>query len=158
MEVTQGRGTFVSSELDQGKSIIRKFTFAQKHSPLHLMEARKLLEPGIAALAAQQGTEAENVDELKPTIEVYAELYIKFQDLIANAAHNPVLARMLAALHELIREYRPLFNVDDLMENTMNFHKLIAYAIPARNPDAARALMYQHLENAEKVLLEKVKK
>ena len=166
LEVTQGRGTFFSSKLNQGKNIVRNFTLSQKHSPIHLMEARKLLEPGIAALATQQATsaeinaivyEAEKVGECQPSIKEYAEFNIKFHDLIASSAHNPVLATMLSAVHDLIREYQPLFDVSYLMENTINFHKLIAYAIQAKNPEAARALMYQHLDNAEQVLLNRKK-
>jgi DNA-binding FadR family transcriptional regulator len=73
--------------------------------------------------------------------------------MIVRAAHNPVMSRMLSAVYDLIREYQYFFDTPTSVESAVNFHKLIVSAIKARNADAARALMYQHIENAENELL-----
>lgn len=163
LEVTQGRGTFVASAAvgDDG-NLLRHFQLAGRESLTHLLEARKLLEPGVAALAAQRATESEANAILHATLEAEAlnpnpyewiELNIRFHDLIVSAAHNPVAAQMLAALYDTMRDVQPLAaQIPDTVAKALYFHKLIAQAIKAENPDAARAFMCQHIESFEEEL------
>ncbi len=162
LEVTQGRGTFVSSAIRDSGDVFRHFQLAEHESLAHLLEARKLLEPGIAALAAQRATIAEadaivdaaqGAEQSPPNVDDFAEENIRFHDLLASAAHNPVAARMLTAIHDLIRDVQPLAaQIPDSAEQAIHFHKLIAIAIKAGNPDAAHAFMCQHIERFEEAL------
>jgi GntR family transcriptional repressor for pyruvate dehydrogenase complex len=162
LEVTQGRGTFVSSAISDSGDVFRHFQLAEHESLAHLLEARKLLEPGIAALAAQRATTAEAdaitdaaqaAEQSPPNVADFAEENIRFHDLVASAAHNPVAARMLTAIHDLIRDVQPLAaQIPDSAERAIHFHKLIAIAIKAGNPDAAHAFMCQHIESFEEAL------
>lgn len=164
LEVTQGRGTFVSNHLIDINAALDSFRLIEQPSRVHLLEARRLLEPGIAALAAVRATpsEVETIvklahvsDSPRPSQEVFTEINIEFHDAIATAAHNPVLKQMLSAIHDLMRNSRP--HVDDYLENAiekaMSAHRLIAYAIREHDADAARVLMYQHIRSMEERLL-----
>ncbi len=60
---------------------------------------------------------------------------------------------MLTAIHDLIRDVQPLAaQIPDSAEQAIHFHKLIAIAIKAGNPDAAHAFMCQHIERFEEAL------
>jgi len=162
LEVTQGRGTFVSSAISDSGDVLRHFQLAEHETLAHLLEARKLLEPGIAALAAQRATLTEAgaimdaallAEQSPPNLDDFAEENIRFHDLVASAAHNPVAARMLTAIHDLIRGVQPLAaQIPGSAEQAIHFHKLIAIAIKAGNPDAASAFMCQHIESFEDAL------
>lgn len=159
LEITQGRGTYVSSTIISIRDVLRRFQFAEKPSRVHLLEARKLLEPGVAALAALRATAVEadaileaveKEEQLRPKAAEWVELNIGFHGLIVSGAHNPVLAQMLTAIHSLIRDSEPqAAQLPIVREKGKHFHKLIALAIKEGNPEAARALMYQHIESVE---------
>lgn len=162
LEVTQGRGTFVSSAILNGGDLRQRFKLTEQPSRMHLSEARKLLEPGIAALAAERATPAEADAILKaaeeseiqqPSFDEWVEINIRFHDLIVSAAHNPVLAHMLTAVHDLIRDSRPRSDqISSTPEKAIHFHKLIALAIKEGDADSAHTLMYQHIEAFERDL------
>lgn len=162
LEVTQGRGTFVSSAILDGSDLLSRFKLREYPSRIHLSEARKLLEPGIAALAARRATPAEAGAILKatkeseaqqPDFEEWIKINIRFHDLIVSAAHNPVLAHMLTAVHDLIRDSRPRADeIPSTPEKAIHFHKLIALAIKEGDADSAHTLMYQHIESFERDL------
>lgn len=164
LEVTQGRGTFVTDSIVNVDDMLDDFKFIEQPSRVHLLEARRLLEPGIAALAAERATAAEVEQILKladisradpPTPEEFQEINIAFHDAIVSAARNPVLKHMLAAVYDLIRTTRPVVNhyMPDAMQRAISSHKLIAAAINERDADAARVLMYQHIRVMEEQLL-----
>lgn len=159
LEVTQGRGTFVSANINDDHDLLSHFQLARRESLVHLTEARKLLEPSVAGLAAQRASQAEAEAILEaalagekagPNMPNWTETNIRFHDLIVTAAHNPVAASMIAALYDLMRDIQPLAaQIPGGIERAIYFHKLIAEAIKARNPEAARAFMLQHIETFE---------
>ncbi|HRL13024.1 MAG TPA: FadR/GntR family transcriptional regulator [Aggregatilineales bacterium] len=164
LEVTQGRGTFVSAHMVDIDGLMQSFQLVDQPSRVHLLEARRLLEPGIAALAAIRANDADlrringladiGTDPM-PTQAEYQEINIQFHDAIVTAVRNPVLKQMLTAIYDLIRDTSPA--VADYMPNAIpkaiSSHKLIALAIQERDPDAARVLMYQHIRGMEERLL-----
>jgi GntR family transcriptional repressor for pyruvate dehydrogenase complex len=164
LEVTQGKGTFVSSHFDGSNSVLRQFQLVEQESPLHLLQARKLLEPGIAALAAEMATEfeiktiledAERQEALDPyKIAHFDSINIRFHDLIVSVAKNPIVTQIITLIYDMMRDVEPIFeHFPESVEKSIYFHKLIALAIRSKNPEAARALMNQHLETAEKLLV-----
>jgi GntR family transcriptional repressor for pyruvate dehydrogenase complex len=163
LEVVQGRGTFVTDTIHKDGSSTPVFKIQEQPSRLHLLEARKQLEPGIAALAASRATEAEanairraaqQAEENPPIADEWPAINIRFHDLIVGAAHNPVLAQMLTSIRELIVISQPLAPQDQAARaRAIQHHTLIAMAIAQRNAEAARALMHQHIESFEQDLL-----
>ena len=159
LEVTQGRGTFVSARLSQGTGVLEQFQLAEQQTLEHLLEARKLIEPAVAALAAERATEAEarailnaatKMEELARVDKDFIDPDVAFDELIFVAAHNPVLANLLSALNHLLLDSRRLSSrLPGATEKAIHYHKLIAHAIVDGNADGARTLMYQHLADVE---------
>jgi GntR family transcriptional repressor for pyruvate dehydrogenase complex len=159
LEVTQGRGTFVSARLSQGTGVLEQFQLAEQQTLEHLLEARKLIEPAVADLAAERATEAEarailnaatKMEELARADKDFIDPDVAFDELIFVAAHNPVLANLLSALNHLLLDSRRLSSrLPGATEKATHYHKLIAHAIMDGNADGARNLMYQHLADVE---------
>ena len=159
LEVRQGRGTTVARNI-LGKSEVKvTIDLAEKQSIANILEARKVLEPGAAALAAARATQAEadailasaeEMEYLYQQGQDFAEPDIRFHEQIFMATHNPFLAAPLLQLHEHMQDIRRIaIRVPDIVEKSVHFHKLIAYAIKEGNENTARTLMQQHLEDAE---------
>jgi len=168
LEVTQGRGTFVSGSLetlkpDKADGLLSQLEFLEQQSFHHLIETRKVLEPDIAALAAERATPAEieaimdaadEMEELLKEGRDFVDPDVRFHELIFIAAHNPVLSKVLLALSSLFLDGRRFTNrIQGGPEKAVYFHKLIARAIKERNPDGARALMYQHIVDMERTIV-----
>jgi GntR family transcriptional repressor for pyruvate dehydrogenase complex len=87
--------------------------------------------------------------------EDFIEPDVRFHELIFLASHNPVLAKILSALAPLLLDSRRLTSrIPGATEKAIHFHKLIAIAIQEGNAEAARALMYQHVNDVERSVLQ----
>lgn len=159
LEVTQGRGTFVSSTIPPNGGVLRQLQTGATTTVADLIEAWRLLKPEVAALAAERATESEVqaiVDvalaekKLKKPGAEFAKLDYRFDELLFAACHNPVIARILSSFIDAIVECtKEASQVPGHMEKAVNFHNLIATAIRERNPAAARAYMLQHVQDVE---------
>jgi GntR family transcriptional regulator, transcriptional repressor for pyruvate dehydrogenase complex len=166
LSVTQGRGTFVSSTVSASNGLMSGLQFAEKQSMSHLLETRKLLEPAVAAMAAQRATPSE-IEAIMTAVEEmevlardgkdFVEPDVRFHELIFMAAHNSVLAKIQLALSDVLLDSRRVTSrIPGATEKAVHYHKLIAMAIKERKPEAARILMYQHVEDVESSVLERV--
>lgn len=162
LEVTQGRGTFVSPTINTG-GILRHIQLTEQQTLSHLLETRKLLEPGIAALAAERATPTEAQAILDAALEMEAlaqkgedfiEPDVRFHELILLAAHNPVVTKIFSALNDLLLDSRRQSSrIPGATEKAIHFHKLIALAIKEGIVTTAQALMQQHVEDVERDIL-----
>lgn len=126
-----------------------------------LMETRRIIEPEMAALAAERITDAEleilRVHKDLPetdTMEEHVERDINFHLQIAKATHNPVLLMVLTSTSELLREgRRRIFMVPGELPKARHWHQVIFEAIERRDPEAARAAMANHTEQVRQGLL-----
>jgi GntR family transcriptional regulator, transcriptional repressor for pyruvate dehydrogenase complex len=160
----RGKGTFVSSNVNAASDPLIHLRFAERDSITHLQEARRLIEPTVAALAAKRATQAEitaimaAAEELEHVArhgDSFVDPDVRFHELIFLAAHNPVLAQFLLVIRERLLDSRRLTqHVPDGIEKAAHYHKLIAIAIKERNPDVARALMSQHVDDVEHSFIE----
>jgi len=155
LETRQGAGTFVAS-LDL-RTLLEPLEFAVSVSeaPLaELFEVRFLLEPGAAALAAERATE-DDLAALERCVEVsrrpvsreeFLALDIELHRIVAEAAHNDYLVRLLASMSALAAESRALtVGIAGVVAQSTRDHEVIAAAIGRREPDAAREAMREHL-------------
>lgn len=157
LEVTQGRGTFVTALPSDGLSVLRTFQLAERQTLAHLFEARLVLEPQIAALAAERASPAEieaiiatarDQDRLEREGRDFLEPDIRFHELLLTAAHNPVLARMVSAVNELLLESRrQTLRIPGASVKAASYHTLVALAVRDHNPDQAHSLMAQHVRD-----------
>jgi GntR family transcriptional regulator, transcriptional repressor for pyruvate dehydrogenase complex len=121
-----------------------------------LTEARLLIEPGLARMAAERVTNAhlrslrQNQVRLAAaeTYEQSIEADLEFHRLIALAAGNEICTLLLDSLAELGRESRKttLSAVGNAV--AVAHHSQILAAIEARQPERASAAMKMHLEAA----------
>jgi GntR family transcriptional repressor for pyruvate dehydrogenase complex len=157
LEVTQGRGTFVTALPSDGASILQHFQLAERQSLAHLFESRLVLEPQIAALAAERASPAEieallstarDQDRLQREGRDFLEPDIRFHELLLTAAHNPVMGRMVSAVNELLLESRRrTLRIPGASVKAASYHTLVALAVRDRNAGQARALMEQHVRD-----------
>jgi GntR family transcriptional regulator, transcriptional repressor for pyruvate dehydrogenase complex len=129
-------------------------------SLMQLIEARRLIEPEVAFLAAQRAAESE-IKTLLSALEQRSErnaagadsqrLDLEFHRLVADAAHNPVHAVVTHALMALEAEVvvqRGQFSEADNAEIEAA-HRRIFEAIAARKASEARAIMATHIEDVQ---------
>ncbi|UUZ92256.1 FCD domain-containing protein [Paenibacillus sp. P25] len=156
LRIEQGRGTYVQ-ELPASTAGGGGPDFLERATSLQLTEARWIVEPELAALAAEKATEAQ-AEEILRTAEVMKRKVAKKQDffkedllfheLIARASHNEVLVHMLERISDLLTDSRRRsMKWPGMDEKAASYHYLIALAIVQRNPTQARTLMKSHLED-----------
>jgi GntR family transcriptional repressor for pyruvate dehydrogenase complex len=129
-----------------------------------LFEARKIVEPGLAALAARRisdeaAAELHRVAEASAAAlddpEAFMLADIELHALIARAADNAVLIRLLDSVAGMgIASRRRTGRLAPVREQSAHDHREIAAAIAAHDPEAAGAAMLRHLENVERAVTE----
>jgi DNA-binding GntR family transcriptional regulator len=125
----------------------------------HRLEARLVLEPGIARLAAERRSDAD-IAAMRATIEAEAAAHTSdevhdasraFHVAIAAAADNQVFTRLLDGLwiadigRRLLAQRR---RTEDWQDHDVEEHRAIVEAIAAGDSDRAAELMRAHVESA----------
>lgn len=121
-----------------------------------LTEARLLIEPGLARLAAEKASAAditalrENQARLSvaETREESIEADLEFHRLLALAAGNEICALLLESLAEIGRESRKMTLTAVGNAVAVSHHEQILNAVEQHQPEAAYAAMKMHLEQA----------
>lgn len=134
---------------------------------IELQEMRLLLEPELAAKAAAviddatlQGIRAEldRMVALESSPDEYLEADQEFHMKICKAAHNRILDRIMYASRWLLRASRRYTNeMPGSLRRATAHHRKIYTALEARDPEAARAAMHDHVKASAAVWL-RVKK
>src|SRR5262249_29814514 len=122
-----------------------------------LAETRRILEPELAALAAERGTVEElaeiellarQMEEMAAQGIDFVEPDVRFHHQIAQAAYNPILYRMMESVNDLFMESRRLTSMEPGMTaRAVRYHLLIAEALRDRNAPQARLLMLAHMND-----------
>ncbi|WP_141431383.1 FadR/GntR family transcriptional regulator [Bacillus sp. 03113] len=168
IEIKQGEGTFVKAfEATQLTFPLSTAILMNKEDVLHLLEVRKILETGTAALAAKNRTEDDliailtSLNEMKVATgneELGEKSDFLFHLALANASHNPLLANLLTYVSglmvETMKETRKLwlFSKQTTIQQLYEEHDHIYSAIKNRDEESAREAMLSHLCNVEKIL------
>ncbi|WP_433607483.1 FadR/GntR family transcriptional regulator [Dactylosporangium sp. CA-139114] len=148
LESRHGSGTYVAA-LDTA-ALLEPLEFVMSLSGRtldELFEARLLIEPALAALAASRA-DAGQVAAMRAALaepdRVAAD--VALHRLVAEAAGNALLATMLQTLSALGRASRAVTATrPGVLRRTAAEHAAIVDAIDRRDPDAARAAMTEHL-------------
>jgi DNA-binding FadR family transcriptional regulator len=137
-------------------------------SAFELIAARKLIEPQVAATAAQHITEPE-LSVLRETVELVEtrtrdhwdklEVDRLFHMRIAEATHNAVLVEVIGHLWKGM--FGPIFaklsertHLTHKQHMTLSDHRAIFGCIERRDSAAAHASMLAHLVNVELTLMQ----
>ena len=165
VEIRQGDGTYVTSLEAELLVEPLNFVFALDDSKLlGLFEARKIVEVGLVALAAQRIT-PEEIADLETCLakslqaandpDAFLQADLELHKKIAAAAQNSLLQRFMDSISQLGLASRTRTNyIPGLTQQSAEDHRAIVAALKTRNPEAARQAMLQHLNNVEQKMTE----
>nr|MBC7243830.1 FadR family transcriptional regulator [Chloroflexota bacterium] len=170
VETRPGQGTFISPGASTALALGNAWPEQDLESPFIILQARKAVEPAIAALAAQQRSEA-SLGHLQETLNwvgssptdahAFYEGDRKFHLAIAEATENPVLLRMMTIVHELMGQklWLTLMMGSTLAtpgrwRQAVQEHHHIYKSIEAQNAELAATRMKEHLDMVEKFMIE----
>ena len=129
---------------------------------MEAVEARLLVEPQVAALAAARASEREfaairaALDGIAPHLatgdsEKFMEADCDFHRILARSARNRPLGDLLAALHErCMRVYFLSVSRNEHDVRIMKEHEAIFEALTSRDSTAASDAMRRHIESLRK--------
>lgn len=163
VEIRHGDGTYISSLSPQTLVEHLDFVFTLNDSTfLELFETRKIIEVGIVALAAQLITD-EEIETLEVCVTRSSEashdpstllqLDLEIHQCIAQASHNQILIRFMQVINRLgLASRQRTVQLPGVPERSISDHQRIVAALKARDPEAARQAMLNHLANVQQEL------
>ncbi len=173
LRVEQGRGTFVNppqhwSPLDP--ELLASRTALQGGSEglllQQLIEARRVVEVGIAGLAAARRTE-QDLDALAAIVRrmrsshelgdvpAFSLADTAFHEAVLEAAANPFLTALFEPIRTLVHQVRVRTSLDPGMrQRAIGAHSAILEALVAGDQDAARQATLAHVDDTDRALAE----
>lgn len=161
VETRQGEGTFVTAHPESMVHMISEKVSSDAESGIHhLFEARMVLEPQIAALAAERVTGAE-LEDLEDTLRrqhgavegggLGLEEDTQFHLGLAEAAKNQFLHHLLSSLLNTLSEMRErsLGRDESARFRSWEAHQEILDAVSNKDQNKAVAGMISHLVDIE---------
>jgi DNA-binding FadR family transcriptional regulator len=160
-EMRQGDGTYLTA-LDPD-ALMRPFglVLALSDGQLQeLFEARRVIEPGLAALAAER-IDDETLEALRLCVadsaaavgdeDAFMRADLELHGLIARAASNSILWHVIGSISGMgVASRRRTTGLPGVQEQTVKDHAAIVAALAARDPEAAAAAMLHHLDNVQR--------
>jgi GntR family transcriptional regulator, transcriptional repressor for pyruvate dehydrogenase complex len=160
-EMRHGTGTYVSSL--EPELLVRPLSFVlslSEQASDQLFEARRVVEPAMAALAASRIDDAtlERLDgcvargrDCIGDATAFMETDLELHDAIRAAAGNAILGRFMESIAALALASRQRTGARrSVQEQTVKDHRAIVKALRAREPEAASKAMLRHLNNVER--------
>ncbi|MFD0716667.1 FadR/GntR family transcriptional regulator [Paenibacillus sp. GCM10027626] len=169
LDIRQGGGTYLKADAPVSPETGAADWISRAESLRHILEVRKVLESGCAALAARHRSEAHLeclrtiLGEMETCLEdeqAGEKADIRFHLQIAEAAQNPVLTELVRTmsqrLHESMHDTRALWFYAERRsaERLLQEHTAIYEAIAAQDEQLAIARMEGHIAKVERVLYE----
>lgn len=162
IQIRMGSGVYLSPHKRSAGTTKKAAKVKADMSPFQLLEARRLVESEIAALAAISRT-SEQVRELRAAIRDMESRAKSGQDplvadhrfhlLVSQSSGNLVMANLVdqlftARLGVLFSRLSTYFDTGNSWKEAIREHKAVLKAIQAQDPDAAREAMREHMDNA----------
>jgi len=168
------QGTIVNPDLTEPVTSAMLLALRRSRTYVEdLVNTRILLEPPMAALAAQHATVGQvrelltlsetfthiQVDPQQPDYEENRRAWLnndqRFHSVLAEATQNPVLPILVEVVHGLLWHQSALIKHTVTIEHhniVIHQHVAIAKAIAERDAEAARLAMIEHLEYGRQYL------
>ena len=120
--------------------------------PAHIIEVRLLIEPAVAAVAAERATD-EDLREMSQYLEVipkkqtdeYVRWQIGFHRMVAQSSHNPLFAVQANVFLDFSEDMVLSLRRKDRLYHDTTTHPAILERITKRDPEGTRRLFYDHL-------------
>ncbi len=164
VEVLPGKGAFVRALTGDLFIPLSEIVSTQKETLYHHFEARMVLEPAAAALAAKRASSQE-VEQLRKNLRTFKENLkkqnligiiradIEFHRLVANATENRTIEILMNTItrHD-IQGWKAALRTSKRPQKTVGEHGKVIEAIAEGNERKARGAMRSHLEAARRNL------
>lgn len=162
VDIRSRSGTYVANPAEEGLhvSLRQSLINSRAGSVRQIFELRELIEPGIAALAAQRAVASDlaalrqSLVEMETCIErenlvgtILADAW--FHHTITKAAGNAYLTELMDDVVYSLEESRKVsLLIPDQGKRALSGHRHIYDAIEVRDASAAASAMQQHLSDA----------
>ena len=154
LEVRRGAGTFVCSTNTAEEDPLGVSRLSDKYKlALELVDIRLLIEPEIAAWAAQYATD-EDIRQLIQLCDETEQLYlsgedhmgkdIEFHTCIARCSKNRVMENLIPIINNAIATFVDL-TARKLRTETIETHRAVTESIASHDATGARCAMIMHL-------------
>lgn len=168
---TAGGARIVEMDSQIALELLADFLYFKELSFRHLAEARRIIEPYAAGIAAKSMSDKEK-DILKELIELAKKEYqdkklsldachydLKFHCMIANSTKNPLLILIVDFIESLMGDSKALVLPNKkMLTSIVDAHERIYQAIVKSDPDRARTEMSRHIIEVENYMLKLRKK
>ena len=159
-----GTGNFVADlPVEALVGPLARLLIDEKKALADVFEMRKLIEPHIAALAAERATrddiaqlkkivakQSEAVRRGETGVEADAELHFS----IGRATRNQALQKLVSGLMEMLsRSREESLQTDERRKSSIDAHRKIIAAIEKHDQTRARSEMLRHIEQVEETVL-----
>ncbi|MCH7736159.1 MAG: FadR family transcriptional regulator [Chloroflexi bacterium] len=155
-----GSGTFVNTQSLDAVATLMASSLGVGETQLHdIFEVRHLLEPQLAALAAQRAT-PEDVERLSAILveqqrqimegETGVDADTEFHFALATATHNAALVKVVSAVEDVLRQSRDQsLQEPGRPQRSLDSHHQILEMIQAGDHLGAQSAMEHHLTVVE---------
>ncbi|MFO7913585.1 MAG: FCD domain-containing protein [Desulfotignum sp.] len=126
-----------------------------------LAELRRILEPGLAAMAAERRTE-EDLAAMAACIEQVSQsidngtpdqtLAISFHRLIADACHNPFISALMASLVHVFQQVLAKTPDMETAKQDLVYNRLFYECIRDRDKQRAAEVMADHFDTLDDII------
>jgi GntR family transcriptional repressor for pyruvate dehydrogenase complex len=159
-----GMGNFVADlPVESLIGPLARLLIDEKNALADVFEMRKLIEPHIAALAAERASrndiaqlkrivakQAKAVSRGETGVEADTELHLS----ISRTTRNQALQKLVSGLMELLsRSREESLQTDKRRESSIDAHRKIVAAIEKHDRSKARSEMLRHIEQVEESVL-----
>lgn len=159
VEIRPGVGTFIhDGTFDIMRQSLERMVLIDKQQGLeNLMQVREILEPAIAAIAAQKAEQADfdameaaicTMDQSMEDVEAFVRADHEFHLALAHATKNQLIVYLIGSIVDSLTAQRRVVFLSGRggPSRGQEYHKRIHQAVMARNSDLARDLMLAHLQ------------
>jgi DNA-binding FadR family transcriptional regulator len=147
-------------ELDAGPA-----DFDAEVPPFSLLQARRLVEPEAAALAAENASDEQlagirealmrNIEDNRHGSTTHPGdrlLHVRIADASGNPAYGLLIRHLLGHKYgAMFQRLQSLYTTKDMPRRSEHEHEAIVEALCARNPAAARKAMRAHLDSVIRI-------
>ncbi len=158
LEIRRGRGTYVSQMPGIAEDPLGLDFIMSPNLRLALIQARLVIEPGVASLAAQMADDQDivkisasirDMEEIVNQHKVGIDVELNFHRSIAEATKNPVIIRLVPIIMDsIVKTYTDTPRTSEDHRHAFEEHRMIYEAIAARDPEKSYAAMQHHLNSS----------
>lgn len=169
VNVQRGRGTYVNppEAWTSLEAMIRATSHGagEHNTSLQLLEVRRMIETGAAALAAERRLPAD-IEALEghlaamtaaseaADVDAFVREDIAFHDVILRASGNLLVPAMYEPLGKLLAAgRRETSAVPDIQEHAIDMHRAVLDAISAGDAEKSRLAMDRHMDQTQQDLI-----